>query len=37
VAAGGNVTVTAQDQGVAAGVIHGDVHAGPTRPGPGSS
>jgi hypothetical protein len=37
VAAGGNVTVTAQDQGVAAGVIHGDVHAGPTRPGPESS
>jgi len=37
VAAGGSVTVTAQDQGVAAGVIHGDVHAGPTRPGPGSS
>ena len=37
VAAGGNVTVTAQDQGVAAGVIHGDVHTGPTRPGPESS
>ncbi len=32
VAAGGNVTATAQDGGVAANVIHGDVHAGPTRP-----
>lgn len=37
VAAGGNVTATAQGGGVAANVIHGDVHAGPTRPGPGSS
>ena len=37
VAAGGNVTATAQDGGVAANVIHGDVHAGPTRPGPVSS
>ncbi len=32
VAAGGNVTATAQGGGVAANVIHGDVHAGPTRP-----
>jgi hypothetical protein len=37
VAAGGNVTATAQGGGVAANVIHGDVHAGPTRPGPVSS
>jgi len=37
VAAGGNVTATAHDQGVAANVIHGDVHMGPTRPGPASS
>ena len=37
VAAGGNVTATAQDGGVAANVIHGDVHAGPTRPGQVSS
>jgi hypothetical protein len=37
VAAGGNVTATAQDGGVAAAVIHGDVHAGPTRPGQVSS
>jgi hypothetical protein len=32
VAAGGNVTATAHGGGVAANVIHGDVHAGPTRP-----
>jgi len=32
VAAGGNVTATARGGGVAANVIHGDVHAGPTRP-----
>lgn len=32
IAAGGNVTATAQGGGVAANVIHGDVHAGPTRP-----
>jgi hypothetical protein len=37
VAAGGNVTATAKSGGVAANVIHGDVHAGPTRPGPESS
>jgi hypothetical protein len=37
VAAGGNVTATAKSGGVAANVIQGDVHAGPTRPGPVSS
>jgi hypothetical protein len=37
VAAGGNVTATAKSGGVAANVIHGDVHAGPTRPGRVSS
>jgi hypothetical protein len=37
VAAGGHVTATATNGGVAANVIHGDVHAGPTRPGPESS
>jgi len=37
VAAGGNVTATAQGGGVAANVIHGDVHTGPTRPGRASS
>ena len=37
VAAGGNVTATAEGGGVAANVIHGDVHAGPTRPGQVSS
>ena len=37
VAAGGDVTATAKSGGVAANVIHGDVHAGPTRPGPESS
>ena len=37
VAAGRDVTVTASTSGVAAGVIHGDVATGPTRPGPASS
>ena len=37
VAAGGNVTATAKSGGVAANVVHGDVHAGPTRPGRVSS
>ena len=37
VAAGGNVTATAKSGGVVANVLHGDVHAGPTRPGPESS
>ena len=37
VAAGGDVTAMAKGGGVAANVIHGDVHAGPTRPGPVSS
>jgi hypothetical protein len=37
VAAGGDVTATAKGGGVAANVIHGDVHAGPTRPDPASS
>jgi hypothetical protein len=37
VAAGGNVTATAKSGGVAANVVHGDVHAGPTRPGQVSS
>jgi beta-phosphoglucomutase-like phosphatase (HAD superfamily) len=37
VAAGGNVTATARDGGVAANVIRGDVHTGPTKPGPESS
>jgi hypothetical protein len=37
VAAGGNVTATAKSGGVAANVLHGDVHAGPIRPGPESS
>jgi hypothetical protein len=37
VAAGGNVTATAKGAGVAANVLHGDVHTGPTRPGPASS
>jgi hypothetical protein len=37
VAAGGNVTATARSGGVAANVLHGDVHTGPTRPGPESS
>jgi hypothetical protein len=34
VAAGGDVNISASDGGVAAGVIHGDVAPGPTRPGP---
>ena len=37
VAVGGNVTATAKSGGVAAAVIQGDVHTGPTRPGPESS
>lgn len=37
VAAGGNVTATAKSGGVAANVLHGDVHQGPTRPGQVSS
>ncbi len=37
VAAGGDVTATAKTGGVAANVLHGDVHTGPTRPGPESS
>jgi hypothetical protein len=37
VAAGGNVTAAAKSGGVAANVLHGDVHTGPTRPGPESS
>jgi hypothetical protein len=37
VAAGRNVTATAKSGGVAANVLHGDVHTGPTRPGPESS
>ena len=37
VAAGRNVTATAKSGGVAANVIHGDVHQGPTRPGQVSS
>jgi hypothetical protein len=37
VAAGGNVSATAQGGGVAANVIHGDVYTGPTRPGRASS
>ena len=37
VAAGGDVTATAKSGGVAANVIHGDVHTGPTRPGQVSS
>ena len=37
-AAGGNVTATARGGGgVAANVIQGEIHAGPTRPGPASS
>jgi hypothetical protein len=36
-AAAGNVTASAQGGGVAANVIHGDVHQGPTRPGRVSS
>jgi hypothetical protein len=37
VAAGRDVNISASGGGVAAGVIHGDVHMGPTRPGPASS
>jgi hypothetical protein len=37
VAAGRDVTATAQGGGVAANVLHGDVHQGPTRPGQVSS
>jgi hypothetical protein len=37
VAAGRDVTIGASGGGVAAGVIHGDVSTGPTRPGPASS
>jgi hypothetical protein len=37
VAVGGNVTATAKSGGVAANVIQGDVHTGPTRPGQVSS
>ena len=37
VAAAGNVSVKADHGSVAGGVIHGDVHAGPTRPDPASS
>jgi hypothetical protein len=37
VAAGENVTATAKSRGVAANVIHGEVHTGATRPGPESS
>ena len=37
VAAAGDVNVKADRGGIAAGVIHGDVSTGPTRPGPASS
>lgn len=37
VAAAGDVNVAADHGGVAAGVIHGDVRTGPTRPGPAFS
>ena len=37
IAAGRDVTVSASGGGEAAGVLHGDVHAGPTRPGQVSS
>jgi len=37
VAAGRDVTITASTSGVAAGVVHGNVRTGPTRPGPASS
>jgi hypothetical protein len=37
VAAGGDATATAKSGGVAANVLHGDVHTGPTRPDPESS
>lgn len=37
VAAGHDMTITASTGGVAAGVMHGNVATGPTRPGPVSS
>ena len=37
VAAGQDMTITASTGGVAAGVVHGNVSTGPTRPGPVSS
>jgi hypothetical protein len=37
VAAGRDVNIAAGSGGVAAGVIHGDVSTGPTRPGPATS
>ena len=37
VAAGRDVNISASQGGLAAGAIHGDVHAGPTRPGQVSS
>jgi hypothetical protein len=37
VAAGRDANISASESGIAAGVIHGDVHAGPTRPGRVSS
>jgi hypothetical protein len=37
VAAGRDVNITASSGGVGAGVIHGKVSVGPTRPGPASS
>jgi hypothetical protein len=37
VAAGHDVTIKADRRGVAAGVIHGSVSTGPTKPGPASS
>jgi hypothetical protein len=37
VAAGRDVNISASEGGMAAGVIHGDVHTGPTRPGQVSS
>ncbi len=36
-AAGRDMNVSASSRGVAAGVIHGDVSTGPTKPGPASS
>ncbi len=37
VAAGRDVNIKASRGGVAAGVVHGNITAGPTRPGPASS
>lgn len=37
VAAAGDISLKSDRGSVAAGVIHGNVHAGPTRPGPASS